>query len=311
MQMNTKNRVGMYFGFIALLFACTEDPPPLQPLSSPSNPSITSQIDSGSTSLDGSMPGSTPLDQTVDIPDMTHTSSGTDQFISSSENQDMSINREMPVNQAMPISTPPPPQGYPQFRFPIADQDFSKILTNPVFGVDHDWISGERAQCEDHQGRPFPFCYDDHQGTDYMLAGSFDTMDRDSAVVVAAARGRVIEVDDGNYDRCYADLIQMDISCDGYPMRPNYVILEHEGGWRTLYYHFKKNSIGVRVGDELECGDALGRVGSSGYSSGPHLHFEVQNEFSQVIDPYTGPSSQDFSLWTQETQFLPGLSCAD
>jgi murein DD-endopeptidase MepM/ murein hydrolase activator NlpD len=53
------------------------------------------------------------------------------------------------------------------------------------------------------------------------------------------------------------------------------VIMEHEGGTQqTLYAHMSE--IFVQVGDEIQQGEVIGRVGSTGNSTGPHLHFEVR-----------------------------------
>ena len=60
------------------------------------------------------------------------------------------------------------------------------------------------------------------------------------------------------------------------------VVVRHPDGVRTLYAHLA--SIDVRVGDEVSGGAILGRVGSSGNASGPHLHFEVRVH-GAAIDP--------------------------
>jgi murein DD-endopeptidase MepM/ murein hydrolase activator NlpD len=54
----------------------------------------------------------------------------------------------------------------------------------------------------------------------------------------------------------------------------NYVVVGHAGGVVTLYGHM--NQILVRRGDRVKQGDAIGLEGSTGYSTGPHLHFEVR-----------------------------------
>ena len=221
-----------------------------------------------------------------------------------------SLGGEAGAEAELEVMTTPPPQGVPQFRFPINDVDVELIDPLLILGVDHDPSSENRVLCEDAQGRSFPFCYDQHQGTDYMLLGGFDTMDMGSAGVVSAARGEVIEIQDGHYDRCHANLQSYDVECDGYPMRSNLITLLHEGGWRSSYYHLKSGSITVSVGDEVICGQAMALIGSSGYSSAPHLHFEIEDASGQIWDPYQGPSSQPFSLWTQEGRPFPSLRCA-
>ncbi|MEM1138162.1 MAG: peptidoglycan DD-metalloendopeptidase family protein [Bacteroidota bacterium] len=53
-----------------------------------------------------------------------------------------------------------------------------------------------------------------------------------------------------------------------------YVMLRHENGLETLYGHLTKFTI--KVGEEVKAGDLIGWGGSTGRSSGPHLHFETR-----------------------------------
>ena len=54
----------------------------------------------------------------------------------------------------------------------------------------------------------------------------------------------------------------------------NMVIIDHGGGVQTLYAH--GSSIEVKVGDIVNAGDLVLKVGSTGYSTGPHAHFEIR-----------------------------------
>ena len=58
-----------------------------------------------------------------------------------------------------------------------------------------------------------------------------------------------------------------------YPKYGKCVILDHGAGVTSLYLHM--SAIGVSTGDELEVGDELGKVGSTGASTGAHLHWGV------------------------------------
>lgn len=54
----------------------------------------------------------------------------------------------------------------------------------------------------------------------------------------------------------------------------NYIVIDHGDGKASLYGHLKQTE--VSVGDEVNAGDRIGLVGSTGTSTGPHLHFEVR-----------------------------------
>ena len=66
----------------------------------------------------------------------------------------------------------------------------------------------------------------------------------------------------------------------------NYVILEHANSVYTIYAHLAPNSITVNIGDVVEQGQVIGRMGNSGSSIGAHLHFQIEN----------GGRSSDFAV---------------
>ena len=64
----------------------------------------------------------------------------------------------------------------------------------------------------------------------------------------------------------------------------NYVILDHGNGYQTVYMHMSK--IIASTGQWVSQGTRIGLVGSTGYSTGPHLHFTVYKN-GKLIDPMT------------------------
>jgi hypothetical protein len=60
------------------------------------------------------------------------------------------------------------------------------------------------------------------------------------------------------------------------------VIIAHRDGVRSMYAHLSRTD--VQVGDEVRTGDQVGRVGSTGDATGPHLHFEVRVR-GAAVDP--------------------------
>jgi murein DD-endopeptidase MepM/ murein hydrolase activator NlpD len=66
----------------------------------------------------------------------------------------------------------------------------------------------------------------------------------------------------------------------------NYVEIQHENGWRTLYLHLNAFAPGITPGANVRQGQQIGQVGVTGRSTGPHLHYEVHVQDAPV-DPMT------------------------
>ena len=60
------------------------------------------------------------------------------------------------------------------------------------------------------------------------------------------------------------------------------ILISHGNGYSTVYAHLSKQL--VKAGDQVKKGDLIGKMGSTGRSTGPHLHFEIR-ENGTPIDP--------------------------
>ncbi|UYY57203.1 M23 family metallopeptidase [Sphingomonas sp. S2-65] len=66
----------------------------------------------------------------------------------------------------------------------------------------------------------------------------------------------------------------------------NFVRLRHDNGWQTLYLHMNRILPEIVVGAHVAQGQQIGEIGTTGRSTGPHLHYEVHIE-GQAVDPLT------------------------
>ena len=226
---------------------------------------------------------------------------------------DPSVRSSVTLVVAFVAALPASASAQTRFRFP-ADDPQGDLFTNRLFiHVDHSpTVAADRTTCVTFDGRGFPWCYAGHDGTDFLLLFGFATMDGSDVRVVAAAEGEVTTAIDGNYDRCHA-VNGVQVSCDGNPTVANGVQLRHADGLVSKYWHLKKGSVKVKVGQRVACGELLGYVGSSGESATPHLHFEVRDPSGGLLDPYAGQHGQPVSYWTQQVgpNGWPGDRCAN
>ncbi|MES2847808.1 MAG: M23 family metallopeptidase [Bacteroidota bacterium] len=147
-----------------------------------------------------------------------------------------------------------------------------------------------------------------HLGTDiFTWPFCWDKMNNNKVQVVAAAPGTIIGKDDGNYDQNCA-------FCSG-SCNWNAVYVLHADGSVAWYGHLKAASLTTKnVGATVAEGEYLGIVGSSGNSTGPHLHLEVytNTSYTQLVDPWAGPCNSlngNTSWWaSQQNYYVPTLS---
>ncbi|MEM7218451.1 MAG: M23 family metallopeptidase [Pseudomonadota bacterium] len=135
-----------------------------------------------------------------------------------------------------------------------------------------------------------------HQGVDIASwPYPWQTMAEDGLEVVAAAPGTIVVKQDG----------QPDDSCAfGEGADWNGMVIEHADGSQAIYGHMKRDSLNRKaVGDQVVAGETLGQVGSSGNSTGPHLHFEFIDPSGAVVDPYQGECGTSDGHWRAQPAY--------
>ena len=141
----------------------------------------------------------------------------------------------------------------------------AEILTAASMNIGYDYVGGEMAwpvpgyttitSPYGMRTHPFTGVYKLHTGTDIAAPIGADFIAANDGVVSKA-----------EYNYAYG----------------NKVMINHGGGVSTLYAH--GSQILVEVGQEVKRGETVLKVGSTGYSTGPHAHFEVRIN-GQYVDP--------------------------
>ena len=128
---------------------------------------------------------------------------------------------------------------------PVLTEGTTLRVTSP-FGYRTDPVTGE-----DGQG---------HKGIDLTLWRGYSAL----SAIGAAWDGTVTDVRDGVE------------GFDTVRSAGNRVTIDHGDGVVTKYYHLANGSIPVQVGDSVAAGHIIGQMGSTGYSTGAHLHFQLE-----------------------------------
>ena len=139
--------------------------------------------------------------------------------------------------------------------------------------------------------------------------------------VYAPFDGTVIETQNNCVDRTKLNLIKDIITALVLAPRQqhddtafyfgNHVVIQSDSGVYALYAHLRQKSLGVKKGDRIKSGEFIARVGNSGNSIQPHLHFhlmETNNPLMSMPLPFVFEAyekKQD-GMWCLQHQSLPG-----
>jgi murein DD-endopeptidase MepM/ murein hydrolase activator NlpD len=168
------------------------------------------------------------------------------------------------------------------FRFPLQGVWFVAVGPTPHTG--HRWARMEEFAFDIAR---FGDGNQSHRGS----GGKFSDYYAYGAAVLAAASGKVVAAvgdvaeDDAllrkasDTDESYGERAQEAqmalLKKGGAAAVGNYVVIDHGGGEYSLYAHLQPGSVRVKAGDEVRTGQPIAKLGSSGNSTEPHLHFQV------------------------------------
>jgi murein DD-endopeptidase MepM/ murein hydrolase activator NlpD len=168
------------------------------------------------------------------------------------------------------------------FIWPLKGAWFAGV--GPTFHTGHRWGLPEEFAFDIAQLGDGDSTYrgDGQKFSDYYAYG---------ADVLAAADGKVVDVvndatEDANFlrrpgegDDAYGARVEEDqaglIMKGERALGGNFVIVDHGGGEYSLYAHLQPGSVRVKPGDLVKQGQPIAKLGSSGNSTEPHLHFQV------------------------------------
>jgi murein DD-endopeptidase MepM/ murein hydrolase activator NlpD len=158
---------------------------------------------------------------------------------------------EKTAEDALPVDAGAAPETPPAVAVAVAAGPMVREMTfeQPLPGYRINSRFGLRHMAAFGTTRP-------HEGVDFAAPTG--------TAVLSAAEGQVVRV---GYE------------ADGYG---NFVEVRHPNGMSSFYGHMSR--VDVRIGDRLGSAERIGRVGSTGRSTGPHLHFEIRRDGSK-IDP--------------------------
>lgn len=101
--------------------------------------------------------------------------------------------------------------------------------------------------------------------------------------VLAAADGTIFDLKPGTPGTCFCKALGRTIAekCLG-----NHVVMTHANGFTTTYAHLTSFSTNIAKGKIVTRGTSLGVMGSTGCSTAPHIHFQVNNLAGLLVDPF-------------------------
>ncbi len=131
------------------------------------------------------------------------------------------------------------------------------------------------------------YTYNGHDASDTIIRSFGEQLI--GVPIFAALDGTVVATHDGEVD--------MNVVWEGQPA--NFVSIDHGSGRLCNYFHMRRWSVAVSVGEQVVAGQEIGLAASSGNSNYPHLHFATYDD-NALIEPWAGPCRLGPSHWANQ-----------
>jgi len=176
----------------------------------------------------------------------------------------------------------------PKYYWPIGSKETTEI--NGVVFATGNPVSTKITSEYGSRVHPISGVKKKHNGIDIGEVGAVGTTN-----VIAVQSGVVIKT--VNSCKSYGNK-----SCGGG--YGNYIMISHSDGKYTLYAHLHENTLMVKKNDVVKQGQVIAKVGSSGNSTGPHLHFEVRTNAKNRTNPLNFVDTKNPRLSSQFDMLL-------
>lgn len=141
----------------------------------------------------------------------------------------------------------------------IPDGEMATPAPSSSRGAKTPYLGGGGPKIDGYYGVPV---YGAHRSQERHGYNGIDLAAPVGTPIIASAEGHVIAAKSGGWNAGYG----------------NYVVVRHANGTQTLYAHASR--VLVYVGQHVLKGEKIAEVGSTGNSTGPHLHFEIRNAYN-------------------------------
>ena len=144
---------------------------------------------------------------------------------------------------------------------------YYRIPFDPVINLGPLWLGGTWSVSQGNNGT---FTHNGWQ------AFAWDFPKPAGTPVRAARGGRVVSIRESSTQSCWNPAVTNCVNCSG-SASANMVTILHQDGTTGVYLHFQVNSVVVSPGQRVYRGDQIASIGTTGCSTGNHLHFHVVN----------------------------------